>query len=140
MILTPHFSLGEAACKDGTPLPAGLCFNALRVAEAAETVRATWNLPMTVRSWYRTPAWNLHEKGAEDSMHLWALAMDLEPPDGVDLLDFWTRICDLAAITTIRGIGYAGPQQGRFVHLDCRPGSVIHQWRYPVSRKAQLVT
>lgn len=132
MTLTPHFTLGEAACHDGTPVPAGLYFNALRVADAAEVVRARWGLPLTVLSWYRPEAYNRRVGGAEDSMHVWALAMDVAPPDGVTVVEFHRVICELAATTTIRGIGLALPQFGNYVHFDCRPGAVLRQWKYPL--------
>lgn len=131
-LVTDHLAWCELRCHDGTEVPEELTENAQIVADAFEAVRALWDRPITVLSGYRTPAYNQAVGGAPGSYHVRALALDLQPPEGVSVVDFWSDICDLALRTTIRGIGYASPQHGNFVHIDCRPSAVVHHWRYPL--------
>lgn len=138
-LITAHLSWAEMRCHDGTDVPDALMDNARMVGAAFETVRARWNLPIRVLSGYRTPAYQAHlvaidpAHAAATSFHCLALALDLAPPNGITLVEFWSDICDLALTTTIRGIGYASPSQGNYIHIDCRPSAVVHQWRYPLT-------
>lgn len=49
----------------------------IRTAEALEVLRAVWNVPITVISWYRTPAHNRKVDGAKNSRHLQGDAVDI---------------------------------------------------------------
>jgi uncharacterized protein YcbK (DUF882 family) len=71
MRLTPHFTLEEFACHDGTPAPSHarddlveLCRNYL------EPLRARFG-PVTVRSGYRTAEYNRRVGGAPASFHVY---------------------------------------------------------------------
>lgn len=71
--LSPHFTLVEFACKDGSdevlihPALPGLL----------ETIRAHFGAPVHINSAYRTPAHNRRVGGASDSRHVWGCAVDV---------------------------------------------------------------
>ena len=75
--LSPHFTLAEAACKDGTPVPTALNRGARNHAFNLERLRRRLgDRPIPVISWYRTPAHNRRVGGAPQSKHLSAFATD----------------------------------------------------------------
>lgn len=134
---SPHLDWDELACHDGTEYPAAWRLNrAIELARAFEAIRRGWDLPIQVLSAYRTEAYNKQIGGAPHSMHVVGLALDLRPPEGVPVRDFWKYICQLQATAGIWGIGYAASQYGNYVHVDIRPkppsGVPIH-WRYPLT-------
>lgn len=124
--ITKHFNLIEAACKDGTALPANLYDNALLVAENMEIVRTELgNTPMHVISWYRTRYWNKKSDGAKYSQHLKAKAMDFmhdthSPLTIYTLLDTWMA----RKVIEQGGLGL----YNTFVHYDIRGSKV--RWDY----------
>jgi uncharacterized protein YcbK (DUF882 family) len=75
--LTPHFTLSELACHDGTPVPDMCLANARAICERAEVLRAAIGSPLIVVSGYRTPAYNKRIGGAARSQHMTASALDL---------------------------------------------------------------
>lgn len=128
-----HLSWDELACHDAarTPYPAEWRLTrAVQLAEAFEAIRAIWGVPITVTSGYRTPAYNASVGGAPHSQHVQGLALDLEPPDGVTVQDFWDEILRMAEDAGIRGVGYAAPSKGHFVHIDCRDADTVEHWTY----------
>lgn len=77
--LSPHFSRQEARCHDParTPVPQELRAAAQRHAFNLERLRhRLGDEPLSVLSWYRTPAWNAHVGGAPRSRHMEADATD----------------------------------------------------------------
>lgn len=75
--LSPHFTLTEARCKDGTAVPSGLRKAAQRHAFQLERLRhRLGDKPIAITSWYRTPTHNRRVGGASASKHLEALATD----------------------------------------------------------------
>lgn len=129
-----HLSLEELACHDGTPYPAKWVLTRFpRLTQAFETIRALWGQPIEVLSGYRTPEYNRKVGGAKLSLHVQGLAMDLRPPEGVAVKDFWLGILGVAQKAGIGGIGYASPEQGNYVHVDCREANPPVQWRYPLT-------
>lgn len=75
--LTPHFKLSEAACKDGTPVPKVLRPGARNHAFRLERLRhSLGDKPVSILSWYRTPAYNRRIGGARYSQHMTARATD----------------------------------------------------------------
>lgn len=135
--MTPpsHLSLRELACQDGSGYPARWRLDRLpKLRRAFETIRALWDKPIVVTSGYRSPAWNKQIGGAAHSQHCEGLALDLLPPEGVPVQDFWVAILQVADKAGLGGVGYAAPSQGGFVHVDCRArvNGQLAQWRYPV--------
>lgn len=77
MKLTDNFSLGEFACKDGTPVPGNLLDNVELLAKNLQVLREYIGDPIHVNSGYRTPAYNAKVGGKPKSKHLTAEAADL---------------------------------------------------------------
>ena len=118
--ITPHLTLAELACQDGTPYPiARWPDRAQRIGAGFEHVRAAIGRPIEIRSAFRTEAHNVRSGGARRSFHLVGLALDLAVPDGW-LLDVFAgvihRVADVATLGAV--FTYAG--RG-FVHIDFRP-------------------
>jgi len=75
--VTPHFSWESYACSDGTPVPAELRANAIKLHWRLEVVRhKIGDLPISVDGPYRTVARNRAVGGAPDSRHIHADAAD----------------------------------------------------------------
>ena len=78
MRVTPHFSLADFACHDGTPYPVQWIDARLRpLCELLEIVRGRFGAPVTVISGYRTPAHNRRVQGARRSQHVEGRAADI---------------------------------------------------------------
>ena len=135
--VSAHLAWSEIACHDADSTPYPLAWRASRavkLAAAFEAIRAEWEEPILIRSGYRTPQFNASLPGAAPaSQHTEGRALDLAPPDGVTVYDFWTRIVEIAGRIGLGGIGYAPPSQGNYVHVDIRPmpAGQIAQWTYP---------
>ena len=71
--LSPHFRLGEFACKDGSDKV--LVDDAL--VELLETIRAAAGGSVTINSAYRTPAHNAAQGGVSNSQHVYGRAADI---------------------------------------------------------------
>jgi hypothetical protein len=80
--LSPHFSLAEFACNDGTPYPPEWrATRAVELAAVLEDFRAfLGGGALTLGSVYRTPDWNRLQGGAKKSQHLRGTAADSYPP------------------------------------------------------------
>lgn len=77
-MLTPHFSLREAASKDGQAIPRSMRFAARNHAFRMEVLRhELGDGPLPVNSWYRSPQHNRAVGGASKSMHMKAIACDI---------------------------------------------------------------
>lgn len=122
-----HLSWRELACKDGTPYPNAYVVDerVFKLAKAFEDIRRIWDRPIIVVSAYRTSAWNRQVGGARNSQHLHGRALDLLPPRGVALREFYEVIRDEANLFKITGIGL----YTTFVHIDTRPGTRLAVWR-----------
>ena len=103
--------------------------------EAFETIRTfCGGHPIRNVSAYRTATYNRAVGGADRSQHVEGRALDLKPPEGMSVYDFWQAIVELASggKIPVHGIGYASPSEGSYVHIDTRPGPGLAQWRYPL--------
>jgi zinc D-Ala-D-Ala carboxypeptidase len=122
-----HLSWKELACKDGTAYPAKWRTNrALALANAFEAIRsACGDKPIRIGSGYRTVAHNGAVGGAKGSQHLEGRALDLYPPKGLTITEFYRVIRAEARHTAIRGIG----RYPSFVHVDIRPSDKVIVWK-----------
>ena len=130
MRLSPHFTVEEFDCHDGTRVPAS-AHAALRTWCKAwgEPLRAEFG-PVRVTSGYRTPSYNRSVGGAPASFHVYSLgsvrgvAADVVPARGsVTAWQMWARrhyVGERWPLVLGRGaaVGYKGPG---FVHLDTGP-------------------
>ena len=117
--VTPHLTLAELACQDGTPYPIDRWPDrAQRIGAGFEHVRAAIGRPIEIRSAFRTPEHNQRHAGARRSFHLVGLALDLAVPDGWLLDVFAAAIHRVADVATL-GAVFTYPGRG-FVHLDWR--------------------
>ena len=90
-----------------------------------ELIRSSFeDKPIQVLSAYRTSEWNKKIGGARNSQHIEGRALDLRPPNGVTVDEFYKVIKELAPLTYIKGIG----KYGTFVHIDIRPINHIVYW------------
>ena len=123
---TPHLSWSELACHDPLHTPYPLDWRDMRavvLAEAFEAIReACGNQPIEVGSAYRTPEWNAHVGGVPNSQHVQGRALDLYPPEGLTVAEFFEMARRLAPATWIRFVKLY-PKWG--IHVDCRPSSVF---------------
>lgn len=121
-----HLSWRELACKDGTPYPEKFVEDGrvFKLAQMFEDIRRLWNKPIIVLSAYRTPEWNIKIGGARYSQHVQGRALDLRPPKGIRLPDFYHAIHDNANDFGIHGLGI----YGTFVHVDIRPTNKLVTW------------
>ena len=124
---SPHLSWKELACKDGTPYPEKWrTTRAVKLATVFETIRSAFgDRPITILSAYRSPPHNRKIGGARNSQHMEGRALDLKPPDGVYLEQFYEVVKSLALNCGIKGIGL----YKTFVHIDIRPTNTIAYWK-----------
>lgn len=121
--LTPHFTLAEAASKDGQPIPRRLLAGARNHAFKLERVRhATGDRPVPIVSFYRSPERNAEVGGASQSQHLRAVATD-HPKSWADSVRYrglvGERAVDRLAADFFADGGY-GDYPGGNVHFDSR--------------------
>lgn len=117
--LSPHFTLAEFACKDGTKVPSASVPALTRLCnEVLEPLRERFGA-CTVMSGYRPAAYNRRIGGAKFSQHIY----DLHPDSvAADLTFAAGRPSDWAqAAEPLCERGGLGRYPG-FVHVDNRPG------------------
>lgn len=116
-LLSPHYSLAEAACHDGSPVPRRMRLRAQRHAFRLEQLRAaTGGAALPVLSWYRTPAYNAQVGGASRSKHMKAIATDFDR-GVVQARDDFDAVAD-----RIFADGGFGQYPGGNRHVDSRHG------------------
>ena len=121
MQITPHFTLEELGCHDGTPYPSNwITPRAIPLCEAAEFIRSECGVPIIVNSAFRTESYNRRIGGARNSQHVQGRALDLHPQRGSlkVLQDAAKRAREMGLIT---GIGFYAD----FVHIDTREGPPV---------------
>lgn len=118
---TSHLSWKELACKDGTPYPFDFIMDRRvhTLANVFESIRALYNKPIAVVSAFRTIGHNRRIGGAPKSQHLEGKALDLKPPVGISINQFYK---DIRANTKKFGICGLGRYK-TFVHVDIRNNS-----------------
>lgn len=77
-LLTPNYSYADAACHDGTQIPAWMRYqarnHAFQLEKFAHEIGHKGGLPII--SWYRTKAYNTQIGGASQSYHIKGVATD----------------------------------------------------------------
>jgi hypothetical protein len=110
---TEHFKLSEFDCHDGTKVPAQYYGNLQRLMNELEKIRAVWGKKITIRSGYRTLAYNRAIGNTTDhSQHLTANAADIV-------------VHGIPAATVYAQLDEMYPNQGLgkyrdFTHIDLR--------------------
>lgn len=118
MLITPHFSVTEFACRNGVPYPEKWIEPRLRpLCNVLEMVRATFDRPIVVLSGYRTLVHNFRVRGKLLSQHLFGRAADIQI-EGISPTEVYTTVLRLAKAGL--GIGGLGRYQS-FTHIDIRP-------------------
>lgn len=76
---TPHFSMSEFACKDGTPVPDKFKARTYKLMQQLEVIREAFGgKQITISSGYRTPEYNTKIGGAAQSRHMVGDAADFK--------------------------------------------------------------
>jgi uncharacterized protein YcbK (DUF882 family) len=121
-----HLTWKELACKDGTPYPEQFKLDGriFKLAQVFEDIRAIWGLPIIIDSAYRSPAHNKKIGGARNSQHVQGRALDLQPPKGITIGQFYITIKNHVDEFGIRGLG----EYVTFVHVDIRPTDKLVAW------------
>jgi uncharacterized protein YcbK (DUF882 family) len=123
VIITPHFSLDEFACKDGTDYPFDWIVERLTLlCETLEVIRdAAGGRPLRILSGYRTPAWNLRVEGSPKSQHVEGRAADIQHPT-LTAAQLHALILLLHGGKKLPHLGGLG-QYVSFCHVDVRRNS-----------------
>lgn len=122
-----HLSWKELACRDGTAYPNEFRIDGkvVQLANTFEEIRALCgDKPIKILSAYRTSEHNKKIGGAKNSQHIQGRALDLAPPKGLTLDQFYTLIKVNTTEFGIRGLG----KYKTFVHIDIRPSDKLVVW------------
>lgn len=115
--VTPHFTVGEFACKCGCTMTPDIFQKVKQLAPLLEKIRAHFGgKPVHIHSGYRCPRHNKAVGGATRSQHLYGTATDISIP-GVTPKQIATFA---ATLPEIGGIG----TYDTFTHVDTRKGRV----------------
>lgn len=114
--LSPHFTVREFACSDGS--------DEIRIdpklVDYLEKIRAHFDKPVRITSGYRSPAYNAKVGGVKNSYHMKGMAADIVI-DGV-------KSKEVAQYAETIGCGGIGWYEARnFTHIDTRSGCV--RWK-----------
>lgn len=138
-IITPHFSLEEFSCHDGSPYPSAWVDDRLRpLCETLETIRAALgHSPIVIDSGYRTLAYDQHLYDTHlaavgndgmvadptSSQHPQGTAADIRHSN-VPPVPFFNKILELYECDRLPHLGGIGLYP-TFVHIDVRkrPGA-----------------
>lgn len=110
--ISPHFTLGEFACKDGSDLVK----YSTRLLQLLELLRAYGGFTVVINSGYRTASYNRSINGASRSQHIVGTAADISVKKDGKTVDA-ALICCLCQLLDFPGIGYISP---RSLHVDAR--------------------
>ena len=125
MALTPHFSVSEFRCHDGTKVPDRLLPNLRKLATNLEVLReALGGKPIKINSGYRTPKYNLSIDGSSGSQHMYARAADIVV-EGVTPKQVADKIEELIKAGKMHNGGLG--RYSSFTHYDVRASKA--RWR-----------
>lgn len=112
MKISPHFTLGEMACKDGSDK----VLYSTELMSMLEKLRAYGGFTIHINSGYRSPSYNRKIGGASKSQHIYGTAADISvKKDGKTVSG--KLICCLCQTLGFRGIAYISESA---VHVDMR--------------------
>lgn len=99
--LSANFTVDEVRCNDGS----SVVMYSSRVLAWVQEVRDHYGKPIIIGSGHRTPEYNdnMPDPGATHSRHIYGDALDLYPPKGVSVSDFFDVVEKYAG--KINGIG-----------------------------------
>lgn len=110
--ISPHFTLKEMACKDGSDI----VFYSTELMAGLEALRAYVGGSVTITSGYRTAAYNRKIGGASSSQHIKGTAADIIVKKNGDVIPA-KLICCLCQSLGFSGIGFIS---NTAVHVDMR--------------------
>ena len=132
-----HLTWKEMACNDGTPYPKEFISDGrvFKLAQAFEDIRTLCGgRPIKVLSAYRTRNWNTRVGGAPNSQHVQGRALDLKPPIGLTVKQFYELIKANHKDFGIKGIGL----YKTFVHIDIRPTTNLVAWSSTMPKESRV--
>lgn len=110
--ISPHFSIGEMACKDGSDE----VLYSTELMSMLEKLRAYGGFTVHINSGYRSPSYNRKIGGASKSQHTKGTAADIVvKKDGKTVSG--KLVCCLCQYLGFKGIGYISESA---VHVDMR--------------------
>lgn len=129
MRITPHFSVDEFACRDGTVYPAEWISLRLRpLCELLEIVRGSLGAPVRVVSGFRTHEYNrLIVGGARNSQHVLGRAADIRVV-GMHPAKVHEAILRLYSIRSIQDLLGGLGAYPNFTHVDIRETRRLVRW------------
>ena len=111
-LISPHFSIGEMACKDGSDE----VLYSTELMEKLEKLRAYGGFTIHINSGYRTSSYNKKIGGASHSQHIYGTAADISVrKEGKTISG--KLICCLCQTLGFRGVAYISESA---VHVDMR--------------------
>ena len=111
-LISPHFSIGEMACKDGSDE----VLYSTELMGTLEKLRAYGGFTIHINSGYRTPSYNKKIGGASHSQHIYGTAADISVrKEGKTISG--KLICCLCQTLGFRGVAYISESA---VHVDMR--------------------
>ena len=111
-LISPHFSIGEMACKDGSDE----VLYSTELMSMLEKLRAYGGFTVHINSGYRSPAYNRKIGGASKSQHIYGTAADIIVKKDGQSVDA-RLICCLCQDLGFKGIARISWQA---VHVDMR--------------------
>lgn len=111
--ISPHFTLGEMACRDGSDK----VLYSTELMAMLEKLRAYGDFTVSINSGYRSPAYNRKIGGASRSQHIKGTAADITVKKNGVTVDA-KLICCLCQKLGFPGVAYIN---GGAVHVDTRP-------------------
>jgi uncharacterized protein YcbK (DUF882 family) len=127
-LITPHFSLEELACRDGSAYPSEWIGERLRpLCETLEVVReAAGGRPLRIISGFRSEAYNRKIGGARASQHVQGRAADIQHPK-LTAGELHTLVLELQKAGKLPKLGALGIYP-TFCHLDIRETERLVRW------------
>lgn len=111
-LISPHFKLGEFACKNGADEVRYIT----ELFDKLEELRAYGGFTVSINSGYRTAAYNKKIGGASNSQHIKGTAADIVVRKDGEVVNA-KLICCLCQSLGFKGIGYISANA---VHVDMR--------------------
>ena len=132
-----HLYWSEVQSRDGTIYPLDLrerllavVVPAWRAIRAEVALQVGHDTPITVTSFFRSPAYNKRVGGSVDSRHIHGDAWDSTAAPELSTLAYGLLVARVARQHPewqIRGVGLY--LEDGIVHTDCRPGKALVLWR-----------